>query len=160
MENRKTSQATAILDTALEFWNLSIKEKQVLDDLLILLVKNDVKKLRQVQLLLDEEVDDLLDSLEKKDIEKYAYQELEMVSKEDEDELIDALDDLNFKWIDKVDIDEYDDDEVIEEFYGRDLDRFGNSRYDIVTQSDLKEMNELFLNISPQKRSEVINNLK
>ena len=33
-------------------------------------------------------------------------------------------------------------------------------KYDIVTQSNLHEMTYLFLNLSPQKQNEIINNLR
>ena len=79
---------------------------------------------------------------------------------DDESDLVDALKDLNFRWIDKVSdedmIKSLEDDGwnvTMDDFYPR-------HQADIVTQSDLEEMTELFLNLSQQKRSEIINNLK
>ena len=156
MENRKTSQVTAILDYTLEMWDLSINEQEVLDSLLIVLARNDVKKLKQVQLLLNNETEELLETLNEREVIKYAENELDLISNQDEDSLVDALDDLNFKWIDKVD-----EDDMInyleENGYYIEANK-GN--LDIITDSQLEEMNDLFLSFSAEKRQEIINNLK
>ena len=147
MEQRTNKQVTDIIDYIKDnYWNLSIVEEDVLDSFLILFSAQNIKEIKKVEHLLNDETEELLKSLDKGDIKEYVKDYLNMV---DEDDIEDCKD-----------LDEYDDYEIIGEFYRRDLDRFGNSRYDIVTQSDLEEMTELFLNLSQQKRSEIINNLK
>ena len=55
---------------------------------------------------------------------------------------------------------DYDDNDLLDECDRRGLKWEDYERVDIVTQSDLEEMTELFLNLSTQKRNEVINSLK
>lgn len=156
MENRKTSQATAILDYVLEMWDLNANEEDILDSFLILLAKNDVKKLKQVQLLLEDETEELLETLNEREDIRFAENELDLISSQDEDNLVDALDDLNFKWIDKVD-----EDDMINylEDSGYSVEAYGGN-LDIITDSQLEEMKDLFLSFSAEKRQEIINSLK
>lgn len=112
-------------------------------------------EIKKVEHLLNDETEELLKLLNDREVIEYATEEFDLIRNKTYD-LEEALDDLNFKWIDKVDIDDMIDYieckgfEIVET----------EDNLDIVTQSDLEEMTDLFLNLSPQKRTEVINNLK
>lgn len=157
---RKQNEIDKFIEFIDKEWSLSVNEETVLESVFNLFLAGKNTEIKKVEHLLNDETEELLASLSESAIIRYAENELDLISDQDEGSLVDALEDLNFKWSNKVDIEDFDDGEIAEEFYGRDLDRFCNNRYDIVTQSDLEEMTELFLNLSPQKRNEMINNLK
>lgn len=106
MENRNNKQVTDIIDHIKDVWQLSIQEENVLDSLLILFSAQKTEKLKQVEYLLEDEINSLLGKLNDREIIEYCSEELGMVSSDDEDDLVEALDDLNYNWIDKVDEDE------------------------------------------------------
>jgi predicted ATP-grasp superfamily ATP-dependent carboligase len=109
---------------------------------------NEIKKIEH---LLNDEIEDLLKLINSYDIQRYCERYLDMVTecyKCDEHKKCKNLED-------------YDDEDLLDEVESRGLNwQDYDSKTDIVTQSDLEEMTELFLNLSPQKRTEVINNLK
>lgn len=80
------------------------------------------------------------------------------IASDDESGLVDALDDLKYDFSEKLDLDEHI--EIVEDHGYNVTELRVKHQADIVTQSDLEEMTELFLNLSQQKRSDVINNLK
>ena len=95
-----------------------------------------------------------------REVINYVTENWDFISPEDESDLVDALDNLNFDWSSKIT-----DADMIksleEDGWSVKYDyKYPKHQGDIVTQSDLEEMTELFLNLSQQKRSEIINNLK
>ncbi len=156
MEIRKTKHVTDIIDYVKDVWQLSIREEEVLDSVLILLSRQNNEKLEQVEHLLNDEDEELLITLRQRAIENYACREFGLVSANDENDLVDALDDLNFDWVGKID--ENDIINSLEESGYIVTDSEGVS--DIVEEMQLEEMKDLFLSFSAQKREEVINGLK
>ena len=149
MEQRTNKQVTDIIDYIKDnYWNLSIVEEDVLDSFLILFSAQNIKEIKKVEHLLNDETEELLASLSESAIIRYAERNFDMVAECDEcDEC--------------KDLEDYDDEDLLNEVESRDLNwQDYDSNTDIVTQSDLEEMTDLFLNLSPQKRSEIINNLK
>ena len=130
-------------------WKLSIVEQDVLDSFLNLFLAGKNTEIKKVEHLLNDETEELLLLLNDGEIREYAEDCLDMIDKDDCEECDDCKD-----------LDDYDDDDLLDECSRRDLKWEDYERIDIVTQSDLYEMTELFLNLSPQKRNEVINNLK
>lgn len=157
MENRKPKDTEDILEFVKSKWKLSIQEFDVLEPFLELFLAGKNTEIKKVEHLLNDETEELLELLNDREVINYVTKNWNFIASDDESDLVDALDDLNFDWIEKCDFDkmvQY----IEENGYSVEEEVFGNM--DIVTQSDLEEMTELFLNLSPQKRSEIINNLK
>ena len=157
MVNRKQIELDRFKEEIDRVWSLSLIEKGVLESFLNLFLAGKNTEIKRVEHLLKDETEDLLELLNDRQVINYVTENWDFISPEDESDLVDALDDLNFDWIEKCDFDkmvQY----IEENGYSVEENVFGNM--DIVTQSDLEEMTELFLNLSPQKRSEIINNLK
>lgn len=151
MENRRASQATEILDFALEQWNLSLSEEEVLYNILILIADKNINVLKQVQFLLEGDTKSLLPFLDEKEMIEYADERLDLINGQDEDSLVDALDNLHFSWSDKVDIEEH---IRIVEDSGFTLSESTSS--DIVTDLQMEEMLNIFLNADFNKRDEIL----
>ena len=160
MTNRKQIELDRFKEEIDRVWKLSIVEQDVLCSFLNLFLAGKNTEIKKVEHLLNDETEELLEMLNDRIVLDYAIDLGGFIASDDEDGLEEALDDLKFNWVGKVtDTDmikslENDGWNVtMDDFYPRHQD-------DIVTQSDLEEMTELFLNLSQQKRSEMINNLK
>lgn len=153
MELRNNKQVTDIIDHIKDVWQLSIQEEDVLDSLLILFSAQKTEKLKQVEYLLEDEINSLLGRLNDREIIEYCSEELGMVSSDDEDDLVEALDDLNYNWIDKVD-----EDEMInyleENGYAIDIDNY--LPQNIVEESQFSEWTGLFNKLSVQERENIL----
>ena len=62
--------------------------------------KND--ELKKVDCLLNNEIEDLLELLNDRQVINYVTEKWDFILSDDESDLVDALKDLNFRWIDKV----------------------------------------------------------
>jgi hypothetical protein len=145
MENRTNKQVTDIIDYILEKWDLSVNEEELLDSVLLLFSAQKIEEMKKIEHIVNDETEDLLKLLDSYDIQRFVERHFDMVA---ECEECKSLED-------------YDDDDLLDECANRDINWEENrSRLDIITQSDLEEMTELFLNLSPQKRSEIIKQLQ
>lgn len=149
MVNRTEKQLEQFIEDIDRVWSLSLNEMDILGSFLNLLLAGKNTEIKKIVHLLNDETEELLKSLDKEDIKDYAEDYLAMVEKDD----IEDCDDCKK-------LHQYDDDCLLDECDSRGLKWQDYERIDIVAQSDLDEMTELFLNLSPQKRSEIINNLK
>lgn len=147
MVNRKQIELYRFKEEIDRVWSLSLNEMETLDSFLTLFLAGKNTEIKKVEHLLNDETEDLLGFLDSYDIQRYCERNFDMVAECDECEECKSLDD-------------YDDDDLLDECDSRGLKWEDYERIDIVTQSDLEEMTELFLNLSAQKRSEIINNLK
>ena len=152
------------IDKFIEFidreWKLSIVEQEVLDSFLNLFLAGKNTEIKKVEHLLNYETEELLKLLNDREVIDYAIDLGGFIASDDESGLEDALEDLKFNCSSKIT-----DADMIksleEDGWSVKYDyKYPKHQGDIVTQSDLEEMTELFLNLSQQKRSEIINNLK
>ena len=160
MINRKQVELDRFKEEIDRVWKLSIVEQDVLCSFLNLFLAGKNTEIKKVEHLINDETEELLKLLNDREVLDYAIDLGGFIASDDESGLVDALDDLNFEWIEKVTdtdmIKSLEDDGwnvTMDDIYPR-------HQADIVTQSDLEEMTELFLNLSQQKRNEMINNLK
>ena len=160
MVNRKQIELDRFKEEIDRVWSLSLIEKEVLESFLELFLAGKNTEVKKVEHLLNDETGELLELLNDREVINYVTENWDFISPEDESDLVDALDNLNFDWSSKIT-----DADMIksleEDGWSVKYDyKYPKHQGDIVTQSDLEEMTELFLNLSQQKRSEIINNLK
>jgi hypothetical protein len=146
MENRTDNQVEDILDFILDKFDLSVTEEELVESFLEILRKRDIKKQEQLTYLLDDETECLLQTIKEKDIKDFAEKYLDMV---DEDDIEDCKK-----------LKDYNDDDLLDEVESRDLNwQDYDSDMDIVTQSQLEEMTEKFLNLSIKERDNLIKSM-
>lgn len=154
MENRTNKQVTDIIDHIKDVWQLSLNEEDLLDSFLILFSAQKTEKLKQIEYLLNEEDLDLLETLHQRDIEDYACREFDMISKNDKYDLVGALKDLNFDFLEEVT-----DTEMIEALeedgWYISLDN-GYTNNNIVEEGQFEEWAELFTKLSVQERDSIL----
>lgn len=154
MENRKEEHVKLILDSITNIWILSPDEYEVMDSVLNLFAENKAKEIEQLEYLLNEETESLLETLYQRDVERYATREFELMSASDESDLVDALENMNYKFIEAVD-----EDDMVEylENCGYSVSGDKEDNLDIVTQSDLDELISNFLSADSGKRKLMLN---
>lgn len=152
MKSRTNRHIENILDVVSENFDLSIVEEEVLDSILILLKDGDIKKLKQVEHLLNEEFDELLETIPDSVIGRYCERELDMVTRKYMNEVLDA----DYK-IDLENMTSYELSEIAEN-NGYELVK--KETTSIVEDMQMEEMKELFLNLSCAEKEELINKLK
>ena len=154
MEVRNNKQVTDIIDHIKDIWQLSLNEEDLLDSILILFSAQKTEKLKQVEYLLNEEDSYLLETLHQRDIEDYACRQFDMISKNDKYDLVGALKDLNFDFLEEVT-----DTEMIEALeedgWYISLDN-GYTNNNIVEEGQFEEWTELFIKLSVQERENIL----
>lgn len=158
MINRKQIELDRFKEEIDRVWKLSIVEQDVLCSFLNLFLAGKNTEIKKVEHLLNDETEELLKLLNDREVLDYAIDLGGFIASDDESGLVDALDDLKYDFSEKLDLDEHI--EIVEDHGYNVTELRVKHQADIVTQSDLEEMTELFLNLSLQKRSEIINNLK
>ena len=158
MINRKQVELDRFKEEIDREWKLSIVEQEVLESFLNLFLAGENTEIKKVEHLLNDETEELLELLNDREVLDYAIDLGGFIASDDESGLVDALDDLKYDFCEKLDLDEHI--EIVEDHGYNVTELRVKHQADIVTQSDLEEMTELFLNLSQQKRSDVINNLK
>ena len=158
MTNRKQIQLDRFKEEINRVWSLSIIENEVIDSILNLFLTGENNKIKQIEHLLNDETEQLLTTLIDRDVINYVTDNWEFITPDDKSGLEDALDDLYFDWISKVDCDDMAD---YLEKRGYSVEEESNDKeYDIITTMQLEEMTELFLSADNSKREEIINKLK
>lgn len=135
MTNRKQKQLNDFLEEIDRVWQLSLNEKELLEDTLDILFKQD------------NNYSNLLSTIPENKVRKFASGWLDMIEQDDCDDC------------EEFDIDSVSDYDLIEEFRYRGLNITIKEK-DIVTEAQLEEMNELFLSFPAHKRENIINDLK
>ena len=157
MVNRKQIELDRFKEEIDRVWSLSLIEKGVLESFLELFLSGENTEIKKVEHLLNDETEELLELLNDREVINYVTENWNFIASDDESGLEDALDNLNFDWIEKCDFDkmvQY----VEENGYSVEENVFGNM--DIVTQSQLQELQELFLNLSTQEREKLLNKIR
>ena len=107
MENRKQKHVTDIIKHVEDnYWKLTLQEFDVLESVLGFFQAGDKREIDKIEYLVNDETEKLLSLLSSYEIENYATEEFNLVSAKDEGDLIEALDDLNFDWKEKIYIDD------------------------------------------------------
>jgi len=121
--------------------------------LLFLFSAQKTEKLKQVKYLLSDEIDSLLRTLNDREIIEYCSEELGMIPKDREDDLLDALDDLDYNWSDKVELCEHK--EILED-HGYTVEENGFETNNVVDELQFEEWKELFIKLSVQERENIL----
>lgn len=144
MEIRKEKELEDILNFIKDTWRLSIIEEDILESFLYCFLGGEKEVLEKIEHLLNEETEELLLLLNDGEIAKYAEDYLDMVGEDDIE--------------DEKTIDEFDDDELLDECDRRGLNSDDN--LNIVLESQLEELKNLFLNLSFAEQNNLIEKLK
>ena len=158
MVNRKQIELERFLEDINKTWKLSIMEHGVLNDVFNLFLAGKNTEIKKIEYLLNDETEDLLKLLNDREVINYVTETWDFIASDDESDLVDALRDLNYDFSEQLDLDEHI--EIVEDNGYSVTELKVKHQADIITQSDLEEMTDLFLNLSPQKRGEIINSLK
>ena len=100
MKNRKTNQ---ILEYIEEQWQLSLREKDILEQILDLFKNEDLSTLKKFEYVLDEDYRKILDFIPQKNIFDFALDNFDLVSTDDEQDLLYYLDKLNYDYFGSLD---------------------------------------------------------
>lgn len=146
MTQRTNKHIEKLLKSVDKLWQLNLNEEELLETVFNLILAGKTKETADVlNFYTSEEWENLLKEIPKKEVEYYAQRFLNLLSEDDiEDcEKCKSLED-------------YSDDDIMDEFYGRELERFGNFREDIVTQMQVKELVSNFLSADFEKRNKML----
>jgi len=143
---RKEKDVEKLLKAVDKIWQLNLNEDELLETVFNLILAGKTKEIVDVlNFYTSEEWENLLKEIPKKEVEYYAQRFLNLLS---EDDIEDCEKCKGLK--------DYSDDDIMDEFYGRELERFGNFREDIVTQMQIKELVSNFLSADFEKRKKML----
>lgn len=143
MTQRKEKHVQDFIEEINRIWQLSINEEDFLKTVLKLVQKRESDDTYElVENYLAEKYTKIIDIIPNSYIRDFAEDYLDMV---DEDDC-------------KCDLEYFSDYDILKECEERGIDVVESS-FDIVTDSQVSEMMDLFLSFSPQKRQDVINDL-
>lgn len=158
MENRKYKDVKDILEYIKDnYWKLSIQEEDILDSVLSLFSAQNKKEIEKIEHLINDETEKLLSLLSSYEVENYATEEFNLVSAIDEGDLVDALDDLNYDFSEKISLEDHI--EIVED-HGYQVLETKDSYKDIVSQAMAHQWMELFENMTMQQRELYINQIR
>lgn len=147
MTNRTKNSANTLIKDVDSVWQLSISEEEFLETVFNFLLARDTNK---VNTLLNSlkygDWEELLKEIPKKAVINFAESFLDMI---EESEVEDCKELKDFSTED-----------LLNECDRRGLNWEEYERADIVTQSQLEELTDLFLSVDLNKRQEIINSLK
>jgi hypothetical protein len=102
MENRKERDVEDILDFIKEKWQLSVNELETLESVFYVFAAQDVNMIQNIQYLVNDRHKELLEDLCQVTIENYARKNFDLISSDDEDELVWSLKKMNYNFIEEV----------------------------------------------------------
>jgi len=158
MINRKQVELDRFKEDINRVWKLSIVEQEVLESFLELFLAGKNHEIKKVEHLLNDETEELLKLLNDREVLDYAIDLGGFIASDDESGLVDALDDLKYDFSEKLDLDEHI--EIVEDHGYNVTELRVKHQADIVTQSQLEELTDLFLSADFNKRQEIINSFK
>lgn len=157
MENRKPKDVEDILEFIKSKWKLSLQEFDVLETILDIFQAGNEREIDKIEHLVNDETEKLLNLLSSYEVENYATEEFNLVSANDEEDLIEALNDLNFDFSEKLSLEKHI--EIVEN-HGYQVLEVKDSYKDIVSQAMTHQWMELFENMTMQQRDLYINQIK
>ena len=156
MENRKPKDTEDILEFVKSKWKLTIQEFDVLESVLDIFQVSDKREIDKIEQLVNDETEKLLNLLSSYEIQNYAVEEFNLVSATDEGDLVDALQDLNYDFSEKLSLEEHI--EIVED-HGYQVLETKDSYKDIVSQAMAHQWMELFEEMTLQQRELYINKI-
>ena len=157
MESRKPKDTEDILEFVKSKWKLSIQEFDVLESVLDIFLAGKNTEVKKVEHLLNDETEELLSLLSSYEIENYACEQFDLISKKWEGDLVDALHDLNYDFSERLSLEDHI--EIVED-NGYQVLETKDSYKDIVSQSMAQEWMELFEEMTMQQRDLYINQIR
>ena len=158
MENRKQKHVTDIIKHVEDnYWKLTLQEFDVLESVLDIFQAGDKREIDKIEHLVNDETEKLLNLLSSYEIENYAVEEFNLISATDEGDLVDALDDLNYDFSEKLSLEKHI--EIVED-HGYQVLETKDSYKDIVSQDMAHQWMELFENMTMQQRDLYINKIR
>ena len=156
MESRKPKDTEDILEFVKSKWKLTIQEFDVLESVLDIFQVSDKREIDKIEHLVNDETEKLLNLLSSYEIQNYAVEEFNLVSATDEGDLVDALQDLNYDFSEKLSLEEHI--EIVED-HGYQVLETKDSYKDIVSQAMAHQWMELFEEMTLQQRELYINKI-
>ena len=157
MEYRKPKDTEDILEFIKSKWQLTIQEFDILESVLDLFQAGDKREIDKIEHLVNEETEKLLSLLSSYEIENYATEEFNLVSATHEGDLVDALNDLNYDFSEKLSLEKHI--EIVED-HGYQVLEVKDSYKDIVSQAMAHQWMELFEEMTMQQRELYINQIR
>lgn len=157
MNNRKPKDIEDILEFIKSKWKLSLQEYDVLESVLGIFQASDKREIDKIEHLVNDETERLLNLLSSYEIENYATEEFNLISKEWEGDLVDALHDLDYNFSEKISLEDHI--EIVED-HGYQVLEVKDSYKDIVSQAMAHQWMELFENMTMQQRELYINQIR
>ena len=157
MTNRKPKDTEDILEFVKSKWKLSIQEFDVLESVLDIFQAGKNTEVKKVEHLLNDETEELLSLLSSYEIENYACEQFDLISKKWEGDLVDALEELGYNFSEKVSLEEHI--EIVED-HGYQVLETKDSYKDIVSQAMAHQWMELFEEMTMQQRDLYINQIR
>ena len=157
MENRKYKDTEDILEFVKSKWKLSIQEETVLEGILRNFFAENKEEIDKLDYLINDETELLLNLLSSYEIENYACEQFDLISKKWEGDLVDALHDLDYDFSEKISLEDHI--EIVED-HGYQVLETKDSYKDIVSQAMAHQWMELFENMTMQQRDLYINQIR
>ena len=157
MEIRKPKDTEDILEFVKSKWKLSLQEFDVLESVLNIFQAGDKREIDKIEHLVNDETELLLNLLSSYEIENYACEQFDLISKKWEGDLVDALHDLNYDFSERLSLEDHI--EIVED-HGYSVSEAKDCYKDIVSQVMAKEWLELFEEMTMQQRELYINQIR
>ena len=157
MENRKYKDTEDILEFVKSKWKLSIQEETVLEGILLNFFAQNKEEIDKLDYLINDETELLLNLLSSYEIENYACEQFDLISKKWEGDLVDALHDLDYDFSEKISLEDHI--EIVED-HGYQVLETKDSYKDIVSQAMAHQWMELFEEMTMQQRELYINQIR
>ena len=157
MTNRKPKDTEDILEFVKSKWKLTLQEFDVLESILDIFQASDKREIDKIAHLVNDETEKLLNLLSSYEIENYACEQFDLISKKWEGDLVDALHDLDYDFSEKISLEDHI--EIVED-HGYQVLETKDSYKDIVAQAMAQEWMELFEEMTMQQRDLYINQIR
>ena len=157
MESRKYKDTEDILEFVKSKWKLSIQEETVLEGILLNFFAQNKEEIDKLDYLINDETELLLNLLSSYEIENYACEQFDLISKKWEGDLVDALHDLDYDFSEKISLEDHI--EIVED-HGYQVLETKDSYKDIVSQAMAHQWMELFEEMTMQQRDLYINQIR
>ena len=157
MENRKYKDTEDILEFVKSKWKLSIQEETVLEGILHNFLSQNKEEIDKLDYVINDETELLLNLLSSYEIENYACEQFDLISKKWEGDLVDALHDLDYDFSEKISLEDHI--EIVED-HGYQVLETKDSYKDIVSQAMAHQWMKLFEEMTMQQRDLYINQIR
>ena len=157
MENRKYKDTEDILEFVKSKWKLSIQEETVLEGILHNFLSQNKEEIDKLDYVINDETELLLNLLSSYEIENYACEQFDLISKKWEGDLVDALHDLDYDFSEKISLEDHI--EIVED-HGYQVLKTKDSYKDIVSQAMAHQWMKLFEEMTMQQRDLYINQIR